>query len=133
MKRHERSFTVFPQHTNMHYPMVFGGIMMGEMDLTAAECVRKVLLENSKDYLSAVTVAVNNIVFYVGAEVGDMIRFEAEVVKLGIKRIELHVEGYRLLPNSRIEHICKGDFVFVTKDNPHASKGIAHGLKLDWN
>ena len=67
----ENSFVVFPKDTNYNPPMVFGGKILAEMDIAAACCARRLLY--SSHIKDAVTVAVNNVSFFIGAEVKDLI------------------------------------------------------------
>lgn len=150
---HNTSFTVYPDMCNYmtknEKPMVHGGYMLMMMDRVAAECCRR-LLYDAKDQSvlppesipavlfgskmlikanSALTVNVNDVTFYVGATLGDIIFLEAQVIELGIKRIVIQVNGEREDHNGKREKICDGKFTFCAMYN--AMNSTPHGLKLE--
>lgn len=125
--RYDTSFIVFPQDTNYMYPMIFGGKVLSEMDICAAGATRRLLYHSECD--SAVTVGVNNVIFHIGAEVGDMLLLSGEISKLGHKSVMIHVTGWREKKDTgEKEKLCDGDFTFVSRKN-----GISfpHGLVLE--
>lgn len=122
----ETNFTVFPEDTNYMPPMIFGGKLMSEMDIAAAMAVRRLLYDSPTLARDAVTVAVSNIEFHVGAVVKDLIYLKAEVVSGGVKSIDVHVDGWRERHDGR-EKICNGDFRFVAYDLENKI-AIPHGL-----
>jgi len=77
---------------------------------------------------SAVTVNVTDVTFFVGAMLGDIIFLNAEVVKLGNKRIDIQITGERENSKGEREKICEGKFVFVSMYN---NKSVPHGLTLE--
>lgn len=113
---YETSFVVFPQDTNYMYPMVFGGKVMSEMDVAAAVCVRRALIDSEAKY--AVTTRASNIEFHVGAVVGDLVFLTARIVKVGTTSINIDVEGVRELKDGARQKICNGSFTFVTVEDP---------------
>lgn len=127
--KHSTCFTVMPQHSN-YMSMVFGGEMLARMDICAAECVRR-FLYSAKTKLYALTTRVEEVGFAVGAEIGDIVFFDAKIIYTGIKTIKVDIIGHREQPNGNIEKICTGKFTFVTKDDPKANKACPHGLKLE--
>lgn len=77
---------------------------------------------------SALTVNVTDVTFFIGAALGDIIFLNAEVVKLGTKRIEIQVTGERENSSGKREKICEGKFIFCAMYQNKYS--IPHGLKL---
>lgn len=129
------TFTVFPQDSNYMPPMIFGGKLLSEMDICAAMTARR-FLYSSKTAKDAVTVAVSNVNFYVGAVVKDLIFLKGEVVRTGISSIDIHVSGYREKAgddNELKEKICDGDFRFVSCKEPKNGvvERTAHGLFVE--
>jgi acyl-CoA hydrolase len=126
------NFTVFPEHQNYMPPMIFGGKLLSEMDICAAMTARRFLYssESAKD---AVTVAVSNVSFYVGAVVKDLIFLTGEVVRTGLSSIDIHVVGYRERDKAVREKICDGDFRFVSCKLPQNGivERIPHGLYVE--
>ena len=114
---HSTTFTVYPEMCNFYKEgkMLHGGYMLMMMDRCAAECSRRLLYHatlqeittiieyssiddklSRQDYVkanSALTVNVTDVTFFIGAALGDIIFLNAEVVKLGNKRIEIQVIG----------------------------------------
>lgn len=129
--------------------MVHGGYMLMMMDRCAAECSRRLLYDAVSqeqtitvkdvfshkdvcyvDYIkanSALTVNVTDVIFFIGASLGDIIFLNAEVVKLGNKRIEIQVTGERENDKGDREKICTGKFVFCSMYN---GESVPHGLTL---
>jgi acyl-coenzyme A thioesterase PaaI-like protein len=139
------TFTVFPEHTNYMPPMIFGGKLLAEMDICAAMTVRR-FLYSSRTAKDAVTVAVNNVSFYVGAVIGDLIFLEGEIVHTGNSAVDVHVTGWReshldigeladadLTSPPKREKICDGDFRFCTSTPPTLARvrRQPHGLKIE--
>ncbi len=134
---HETSFFVFPQDTNYHKDMVFGGKMLSEMDLCAAAVANKALYF-SKTAKDALTVAVN-VQFLKGAKVKDLVYIRGTLSKLGIKSLAISVEAYKETPNYNsdgellglIRHkMAEGVYTFTAFDMAN-EKSVAHGLTLN--
>lgn len=125
MKKHISYFTVFPSDCNYYKhtdgtPMVHGGTMLLKMDRTAAELARMLLKDSECN--SALTVGVDDVIFHHGAKLGDMIRLEASLVDVGIKRMSFRVDCFvdDVMMCSGIYHFCS------FKDG----KSHPHGIKL---
>lgn len=123
---HSTNFFVFPQDTNYHPPMIFGGKMLSEMDICAAGTVRRTLY-HSPNTQDALTVGVDKVTFYKGAKIKDFIILTGTVVKLGIKSITVHVVATKevpTFPNGIIEEpptiiherMAEGYYSFVAYD-----------------
>lgn len=105
---HTDSFSVFPADCNYHYPMIFGGKMMAEMDRTAATAARRFLYDSPTGAKYALTVNVN-IDFSAGAEVGDLIFITAKIKEVGLKRIVVHVRAEKESNDPKKTPITAGD------------------------
>lgn len=153
---HETSFAVFPQDCNYHPPMIFGGKMLAEMDRCAATTVRRFLYDSPKGAKHALTVAVNNLTFHKGAEVGDLIFIKGTIIKVGTKSLVVKVVaerekliqtarnkivnspssclgfgGYSIQYESIVskEKMAEGEFTFCAYDMEYKIS-MEHGMKL---
>lgn len=115
--KHTTSFVVFPEHTNHMEPIIFGGKFMAEMDLCAAQCVRR-FLYGSFTADSSVTHKAS-FEFKKPAYTGDFIVLNAEVQSVGKKSIVVNVSAMREKKKrgadstSIAEEIAVGTFVFI--------------------
>jgi len=124
----ETSFVVMPKDCNYLGDMLFGGALLAHMDIAAAMAVRRTLY--SSEVKTALTVAVNNVTFLVGATIGDLIFLKATIIKLGIKSLTILVEGHRENQyNGTIDKICTGEFVFCAVDKDR--KPARHCLTME--
>lgn len=123
----ETTFTVFPQHTNYNPPMLFGGELLSQMDIAAAMAARRFLYD-SPTCKDALTVAVSDVTFHVGAAVKDLIFLRATIIRAGIKSIGVLVEGWREKGGASHEKICDGVFTFCAISDD--GKPAAHELKI---
>jgi len=126
----ETTFSVFPQDTNYHPPMVFGGKMLSEMDICAATTVRKALWDSPYGVRDAVTTQVDNLTFHHGAVIKDMITLVGTIKKIGVKSITVWVEAFREVGKNQKELMASGQFVFVAY-NVEDKVSVKHGLTLD--
>lgn len=122
----ENSFIVMPRDCNYHYPMIFGGAFMSQLDLCAASCVSRLLHDSVCD--SAVTYKVTDGTFHLACEAGDLVFMRAEVVELRRNAVVVHVSAERERRTSPgRERAADFTFVFVTKKD---GKFHPHGLTL---
>lgn len=89
----ETNFVVMPTQTNYMYPMIFGGSFFAEMDLCAAQCVKR-LLHDSKTCKYSVTHKFEG-TFHRPCYAGDLIYLYAEVTDIRHKSIVVKVKAYR--------------------------------------
>lgn len=123
---HENNWIVMPADCNYHFPMVFGGAVMSQLDLCAAACVNRLLHDSECD--SAVTYKVLDGIFYLACEAGDLVFMRAEIVELRSTAIVVHVTAEREKRNSpKRDAAASFKFVFVSKKG---GKYWPHGLKL---
>lgn len=113
---------------------VHGGAMLMAMDRCAADLCRLTLYSSESsdpDYgppRTALTVGVEKVEFHSGALLGDLIFIEAEIIKLGVKRMEVQVDCY-ISHSDRQVHMCCGTFIFCSVHKP--GKSLPHGLRLN--
>lgn len=82
---------MMPSDTNPH-GTIFGGVILSYIDMAGAMSARReVLLRGGSDQLAFVTVAINRVEFKEPVLVGDVVRFETSVVKIGRTSITIHI------------------------------------------
>tara|TARA_Y100000034_G_scaffold136330_1_gene212237 strand:+ start:9805 stop:10221 length:417 start_codon:yes stop_codon:yes gene_type:complete len=129
----EMNFVVFPQHTNYMPPMIFGGKLAAEMDICAAMTARRALYK-SEDCVDAITVNMGGrkgpgINFYHAAKVKDLIFLRGEIVRFGIKSIDVMVTGKLEGPTGEVHKLCEGLFTFVSRNKDGTP--TRHNLTLE--
>lgn len=117
---HVNYSNVFPQDTNDR-GTIFGGKLFSEIDLTVAQHCTKLLLESECE--DAVTVSAN-INFHSGAVLGDVLRHESNLIKIGIKSLSFEVQTFALRKSGEVL-ISTANLVFVSRKG-----GVAHPHKL---
>lgn len=135
---HETSFAVFPGDCNYHYPMVFGGKMLAEMDRCAATTVRRFLYDSPTGAKHALTVGVDKVVFHKGAEVGDLIFLTGTVKEVGQKRVSVWVRAEKEGHEIRTEKWTDGYGGTYLDKRPYVvrtvmSEGMFHFCAYDMN
>ncbi len=82
---------MMPKDTNRH-GTIFGGVLLANIDLAGAIAAqREIQLRGGNPKASVVTVAVNRVEFKKPVLVGDVVRFETRVVRVGRTSITVHV------------------------------------------
>ena len=119
------SFTVFPQDLN-YADTLFGGKVMGEMDIAGVKVVRRALYGTGAD--GAVTACVDRIDFKKPAFLGDLITMIAEIKTLGKSSIQTKISVSRETTMGVIEDICAANFTFVAMKD---KKSFPHGLSFE--
>lgn len=129
------SFIVFPENCNHHRELIFGGWFMSQIDLAAAICVKRYLLNNI-DVSEAVTHKFE-VDFKKPCYVGDMIELECELSVTGPKSITVEVVARRHNVG-REGLVAKAKLVFITiadvkslEDHPTFLPYKEHGWYLD--
>ena len=123
----ESNFTVMPSDCNYTQKVIFGGTLLAKMDITAANCVTR-LLRLSDAAESAVTHKVLDVIFHKPSHCGDIIFLESKVVELRNKAITVDVTVYKEERKSDWRTlIATGKFVFVAMSG---DKYVSHGLSL---
>jgi acyl-CoA thioesterase YciA len=106
---------MMPRDTNRH-GTIFGGVLLSYIDLAGAIAAqREVQLRGGNPKASFVTVAINRVEFKKPVLVGDVVRFQTTVVRIGrtsiTVRIDVHAER-----GAETIHVTEAEGVFVGVD-----------------
>lgn len=106
---------MMPRDTNPH-GTIFGGVILSHLDSAGALAARReLLLRKGNPKASFVTVAINRVEFKKPVLVGDVVKFETRVVKIGrtsiTVRIDVHAER-----GAETIHVTEAEGVFVGVD-----------------
>ena len=87
---------MMPKDTNRH-GTIFGGVLLANIDLAGAIAAQRELqLRGGNPKAAFVTVALNKVEFKKPVLVGDVVRFETSIVRIGrtsmTVRVDVHVE-----------------------------------------
>src|SRR5881397_2400550 len=85
---------MMPRDTNPH-GTIFGGVILSYIDTAGALAARRELqLRKGNPKASFVTVAINRVEFKKPVFVGDVVRFETSVVKIGRTSVTVHIDVF---------------------------------------
>jgi len=106
---------MMPKDTN-RYGTIFGGVLLSYIDLAGAIAAqRESQLRGGNPKAAFVTVAINRVEFKKPVLVGDVVRFETSIVRIGrtsiTVRIDVHAER-----GAEIIHVTEAEGVFVGVD-----------------
>jgi acyl-CoA thioesterase YciA len=106
---------MMPKDTNRH-GTIFGGVLLSYIDVAGAIAAQRELqLRGGNPKASFVTVAINRVEFKKPVLVGDVVRFQTEIVKIGrtsiTVRIDVHAER-----GAETIHVTEAEGVFVGVD-----------------
>jgi acyl-CoA thioesterase YciA len=106
---------MMPADTNPH-GTIFGGVLLANIDMAGAIAARReILLRGGNPKASFVTVALNRVEFKHPVLVGDVVRFQTSVVRIGrtsvTMRIDVHAER-----GTETVHVTEAEAVFVGVD-----------------
>ena len=106
---------MMPADTNRH-GTIFGGVLLSYIDLAGAIAAQRELhLRGGNPKAAFVTVAINRVEFKKPVLVGDVVRFETVVTKVGrtsmTVRIDVHAER-----GAETIHVTEAEGVFVGVD-----------------
>lgn len=106
---------MMPRDTNPH-GTIFGGVILSHIDTAGALAARReVQLRKGNPKASFVTVAINRVEFKKPVLVGDVVRFETRIVRIGrtsiTVRIDVHAER-----GAETIHVTEAEGVFVGVD-----------------
>jgi acyl-CoA thioesterase YciA len=106
---------MMPKDTNKH-GTIFGGVLLSNIDLAGAIAAhRELQLRGGNPKASFVTVALNRVEFKKPVLVGDVVRFETTIVRIGrtsiTVRIDVHAER-----GAEVVHVTEAEAVFVGVD-----------------
>ena len=106
---------MMPKDTNRH-GTIFGGVLLANIDLAGAVAAqREVQLRGGNPKASFVTVALNRVEFKKPVLVGDVVRFETRIVRLGRTSVTVHVDVVAERGADTI-HVTEAEAVFVGVD-----------------
>jgi acyl-CoA thioesterase YciA len=104
-----------PKDTNRH-GTIFGGVLLANIDLAGAvAATRDIQRRGGNPKASFVTVALNRVEFKKPVLVGDVVRFETRVVKVGRSSVTVHVDVVAERGAETI-HVTEAEAVFVGVD-----------------
>jgi acyl-CoA thioesterase YciA len=106
---------MMPKDTNKH-GTIFGGVLLANIDLAGAIAAhRELQLRGGNPKASFVTVAINRVEFKKPVLVGDVVRFETTIVRVGrtsiTVRIDVHAER-----GAESVHVTEAEGTFVGVD-----------------
>jgi acyl-CoA thioesterase YciA len=110
---------MMPRDTNRH-GTIFGGVLLSNIDLAGAIAAqREVLIRGGNAKASFVTVAMNRVEFKQPVFVGDVVRFQTRIVRIGRTSITVHIDviaerGAETIPVTEAEAV----FVGVDLESP---------------
>lgn len=119
MLNHTKTHVVFPGDCNS-MGTIFGGKILELIDLCCFE--HSLLLIEKTDCDDSVTVNFKEVSFLKGPVIGDLIKVNSSIDKIGIKSLT-----YNFTCSVKNEIVTKGSCVFVTRKNGVPYK---HGLSF---
>ena len=86
--------TVLPQSGgNTLYGTIFGGVILSHIDTAGSIGARReILLRGGNNKASFVTVAINRVEFKQPVMVGDVVKFQTRLVKIGRTSATMHID-----------------------------------------
>src|SRR5262245_6357324 len=106
---------MMPRDTNPH-GTIFGGVILSYIDMAGALAARReVTLRGGSPDVKIVTVALNRVEFKQPVLVGDVVRFETTVSRLGRTSITMHVNVVAERVGQQI-HVTDAEVVYVGVD-----------------
>ncbi len=106
---------MMPKETNRH-GTIFGGVLLSYIDLAGAIAAQRELqLRGGNPQASFVTVAINRVEFKKPVFVGDVVRFETSIVRIGRTSITVSIDVHAERGNEVI-HVTEAEATFVGVD-----------------
>jgi acyl-CoA thioesterase YciA len=106
---------MMPRDTNRH-GTIFGGVLLSYIDLAGAiSAQRELQLRGGNPKASFVTVAINRVEFKKPVLVGDVVRFQTHIVKVGRTSMTVHIDVIAERGAETI-HVTEAEGVFVGVD-----------------
>ena len=118
------TFTVFPENLN-YGGTLFGGKVLAEMDIAAANTVRRLLY--NFEYDTIVTASLDKVDFIAPGVLGDIIEMRSRLVSAGRTSMAINVTVQKEDTKGKITRICEARFTFVVLKN---GKPLPHNLVL---
>lgn len=106
---------MMPKDTNKH-GTIFGGVLLANIDQAGAIAAhRELQLRGGNPNASFVTVAINRVEFKKPVMVGDVVRFETSIVRIGRTSITVKIDVYAERGAETV-HVTEAEGVFVGVD-----------------
>lgn len=106
---------MMPKDTNPH-GTIFGGVLLANIDIAGAIGARReVLLRGGNPAATFVTVAINRVEFKKPVLVGDVVKFQTSLVKIGRTSVTVHIDVIAEREAETI-HVTEAEAVFVGVD-----------------
>ncbi len=106
---------MMPKDTNPH-GTIFGGVLLANIDIAGAIAARReVLLRGGNPDATFVTVAINRVEFKKPVLVGDVVKFQTTLVKMGRTSVTMHIDVIAERGADMI-HVTEAEAVFVGVD-----------------
>lgn len=106
---------MMPRDTNRH-GTIFGGVLLSYLDLAGAIAAQRELqLRGGNPKASFVTVAINRVEFKQPVLVGDVVRFETTITRVGRTSMTVHIHVHAERGAEDI-HVTEAEGVFVGVD-----------------
>src|SRR5262249_19671713 len=102
---------MMPRDTNPH-GTIFGGVILSHIDTAGAIAARREAHRAGNTAAVFVTVAVNRVEFKEPVLVGDVVRFQTSVVRVGRTSITIRVEVFAERGSSAT-HVTDAEVVYV--------------------
>jgi acyl-CoA thioesterase YciA len=106
---------MMPRDTNKH-GTIFGGVLLANIDVAGAIAAQRELqLRGGNPKASFVTVAINRVEFKKPVFVGDVVRFETAIVRIGRTSMTVHIDVFAER-GAEVIHVTSAEGVFVGVD-----------------
>src|SRR5262245_29726485 len=106
---------MMPRDTNRH-GTIFGGVLLANIDLAGAIAAQRELqLRGGNPKAAFVTVALNKVEFKKPVMVGDVVRFETSIVRIGRTSITVRIDVHAARGTEDI-HFTEAEAAFVGVD-----------------
>ena len=118
------TFTVFPENLN-YGGTLFGGKVLAEMDIAAANTVRRLLY--NLEYDTIVTASLDKVDFIAPGVLGDIIEMRSKLISVGRTSLGINVIVQKEDTKGKTTLICEAKFTFVVLKN---GKPLPHNMVL---
>jgi acyl-CoA thioesterase YciA len=107
---------MMPRDTNPH-GTIFGGVILSYIDMAGATAARReVAIRGGSKDIKIVTVAINRVEFKQAVLVGDVVRFDTTVGRIGRTSITMNIRVIAERASEEI-HVTEAQVVYVGVDN----------------
>jgi acyl-CoA thioesterase YciA len=107
---------MMPRDTNPH-GTIFGGVILSYIDMAGATAARReVALRGGPANVKIVTVAINRVEFKQPVLVGDVVRFDTTVTRIGRTSITMHIKVVAERAGAEV-HVTDAEVVYVGVDD----------------